>query len=381
MKKLKKVMAVVLAVMMATAVGITVRGEYTDFEPISYEFDYEADAEFEQTWPNFGSVTGEVVSVSELTATQIRLAVGESTAYLNVNANTFVYGEFPQVGDTVTGFFNNNMPMILIYPPQYTAIVVVNQEEDLPFAFLDRFNAIDDEGMMKSADGQRIINAANPETVIVSQDGEDASDWDLEGRLLVVFYTVASRSLPPVIFAPEKIVVMYEIAVHPGPAYVGDMMGDLAGDDLWEWELPENNYTDEYDAPYNGDNGYIGIVPIWDEFHDIVVMGVGLPGETFHSIDGEHATHVPIRAIADAFGITVGWERPYVTLNGAWGNIRFRTNSNEVIVNGNTVILSHPNVVIDGRTQVPIDFFRLALGLNAWSGGGTVFIDNDEPME
>ena len=371
---MKKVMAVVLAVVMATAIGITVRGEYVDIMPINFEFDGEADMEFNQTWPNFGSVTGEVVSVDEYAVNRIQLSVGESTAFLNVGANTYVHGEMPQVGDTVTGFFDNNMPMILIYPPQYTAVVVINQEEDLPFAFLDRFSAIygDEEGMMMSADGQRIINAANPDTIIVSQDGEDASDWDLEGRLLVVFYTMASRSMPPVIFAPEKIVVMYEIAVHPGPAYVGD----LTGNDLWEWEQSYDEPT-----PYNGNDDYVGIVPIWDDFYDIVVKGAGLPGETFHSIDGENATHVPIRAIADAFGITVGWERPYVTLSGAWGNIRFSTNSNEVNVNGEIVILSLPNVVVDGRTQVPIDFFRLAVGLNAWSSGGTVFIDNDEPMQ
>jgi len=367
MKGLKRIMALALAIVMALAIVINVRGAYVD----TYYYDG-PDAGFAQSVPSFDSVTGEVISFCEYFDNQVRLAVGESFVDFNITANTFIHGDFPQVGDIITGFFNNNMPMIMIYPPQYTAAVIINQEDGPQSVFMDRFHAIEDseDGLMISADGKRVLNATNPDTVIVSQDGVDASDWDLEGRLLVVFYTLASRSMPPVIFAPEKIVVMYEIAVHPGPAYIGDMM-----DNLLEWEYGYDGQT-----PFDG-NEYVGIVPIWDDFHDIVINGVGLPGETFYSIDGENATHVPIRAIAGAFGMIVGWERPYVTLTGDWGNIRFRTNTNQVTVNGETITLSLPNVVVDGRTQVPIDFFRLAAGLNAWSSGGTVFIDNEEPMQ
>jgi hypothetical protein len=36
----------------------------------------------------------------------------------------------------------------------------------------------------------------------------------LDGRKLIVYYSVTTRSIPPQT-TPEKIVILYEIAVHP----------------------------------------------------------------------------------------------------------------------------------------------------------------------
>lgn len=384
MKSVKRMAAMCIALVMV----FTLTAQAFAFLP-----DYYTGAEFTPLLPRhvFSPVTGEVVSVTDHEfRIQVRLAVDESYVDFNLTGNTFLHGDIPEVGDTVTGFFDANSIMIMIYPPQYEAVVMINQPEDLPFAFVGRFFSTElyNGGTeLISADNNLRLNPRHPETVIISQGGQDATDWELDGRMLVVFYTVATRSMPPLVNAPEKIVVMYEIAVHPGPAWI----------DEWEWNY-DDGYTLDDGFGWDDDGYFFGILPpigdisYWDvnwddtpasyEFYNIVLNGVGLPNETFYSIDGVFPTHVPLRAIAEAYGIEVGWQRPYVTLNGAWGNIAFEADSNIVYVNGNAVVLSSPAIVVNGRTQVPIDFFRVVVGFNnAWSAGGTVFIDNFERME
>jgi hypothetical protein len=354
MKKAKKITALLLAAVMAAAIFINVAGR-----------DYEAEnGEPYGSLPSFGSVTGKVETVTDDNGSgyRIRIAVGEGFADFNVRESTFILGEVPKVGDRVTGFYETSRPMITIYPPQYTPLVIVNNDEDLPFVFVDRFHVAYDDGEMQSADGLRRLNVKNPETEIVSQGGQDAADWDLEGRLLVVIYDATSRSIPPLIFAPEKIIVMYEIAVHPGPEPI-------------EW-----------------DNGLGVVPPVGNldittdrEFHDIVVNGVGLPGISYYSAgDAMFPTHVPLRAMAEFIEpqMQLGWSRGTATLKGAWGDISFVAGSAAITVDGRTVTLNQPTVINNGRVYVPLSFFREVVGMNnAYSIGGTVFIDNFERME
>jgi hypothetical protein len=337
MKNTKKIIALVITCALLLPIATTF-------------FAYSADGNAEyylQERPNYSYVTGEVKSVEPNGngyGLRIRIAVGESSADLNVSDATFVLGEFPKTGDTIKAFYDANRPMIMIYPPQYTAVVIVNGEHEN--VFVDRFYSTYNDEELLSADGSRRLNVSNPETTIVSQGGQEAKEWDLNGRLLAVVYDTASRSLPPLVFAPQKIVVMYEIAVHPGPEPI-------------DWES--------------------------EAFHDIVVNGVGLPDVTFHSAgNAMFPTHVPLRAVARAFEpeMVIAWNNGTVTLNGVWGNINFRTGTSFVNRNGERINLTQEILNIDGRVHVPLAFFREVAGIrNAYSIGGTVFIDNFEPME
>ncbi|MCL2203648.1 MAG: copper amine oxidase N-terminal domain-containing protein [Defluviitaleaceae bacterium] len=364
MKKAKKVAAILLA---AVAVLVMVTGVSA--------FGADAGGVINANGPNYGSVTGEVLSVEESGfGYRIRVAAGESHADFNVTHATFIKGDFPQVGDTLTGFFDMNRPMITIYPPQYPAVVLVNTDGDLPFVFVDRFHTAEGTDELISADGSRRLNVSHPDTVIRSQDGQDATDWALDGRLLVVVYDVSSRSMPPFIFAPKEIIVMYETAIHPGPAEI-DWEMDWESDDGYP-SPPVGEISDLEDIEYDNGNEVL--------FHDIVVNGVGLPGETFHAEGTQFPTHVPIRAVAQAIDpdMTVGWSSGQVTLEGAWGHISFRAGEAEIIANGETITLNQPTVNVNGRVQVPLSFFRYVAGMNnAYSIGGTVFIDNFERTE
>ncbi|MCL2500918.1 MAG: copper amine oxidase N-terminal domain-containing protein [Defluviitaleaceae bacterium] len=346
MKTMKRIAALLITVITTAVIAINVFGG-------SYEYDR----------ANYHSVTGKVEGIEKIedVGYRIHVTVGESSAYFNTYLSTFFLGEFPKEGDTVTGFFDANRPMITIYPPQYTATVIVNG--DVGSVYVDRFRKSENEGELLSADGMRRLNVAGSETKIISQGGQDASEWDLEDRLLVVVYDVATRSLPPLIFAPKKIVVMYEIAVHPGPEPI--------------------------------DNGFIGIVPpIGDisgmevAWYNIVINGVGLPDETYYSAgDAMFPTHVPLRAVAEFMDpdIDIRWNRGNVRINGSWGEISFSMETGEtytVIADGRTIRLNQPIVMHNDRVQVPLSFFRDVVGMkNAYSIGGTVFIDNFELMQ
>ncbi|MCL2605453.1 MAG: stalk domain-containing protein [Defluviitaleaceae bacterium] len=356
MRHAKKIMALCIAVIAAATIAITVFGE--PYGEDAYDYDR----------PNFASVTGEVEDIEEIEGGgyRIRLTVGESSAYFYTTHATFILGESPKVNDKITGFFDANHPMIAIYPPQYTPVVIASGEYSV---FVDRFHKSYDSDEMLSADGMRRLNVTNPETKIVSQGGQDATDWELEGRLLAVVYDTSSRSMPPLIFAPKKIVVMYETAVHPGPEPI--------------------------------DNGYVGFAPPIGEisdiennrgeaaaWYDIVINGIGLPDQTYYSAgDAMFPTHVPLRAVAEFMepDINIRWNRGNVTIEGAWGDISFSiinmAETRTVVANGRTILLNQPIVMHNDRVQVPLSFFRDVVGMkNAYSIGGTVFIDNFELM-
>ena len=397
MNNTKKVATVLLALVMTMvlATGVWAQG-YIVPVPIS-------DAWYEQLeqlypWPNFGSETGTVTSVELLPQWgdqgadtpdrfRIRIEIEESrVADFNVIESTFILGDMPQVGDVITGFFNNNMPMILIYPPQYTAVAIVGS--DVMAAYVDRF-FLQQSGEFLSADGMRRLGI--PEgTPVVSQGGQDATDWELDGRQLLVIYTIASRSLPPLIFAPEKVVVFYETAVHP--------IGTIDWDYL-EWEPNPDWYVD---------SDLIGIIPpigeidwdypTWDPGvsliwgndyyfnYDIIVEGQGLYGESPLVVgDFYWATHVPLRPVLEALGLELHWADGIGTFHGLLGQVSFQTldGTNTFTVAGETITLPGQALVLhQNRTYVPLAFFRDVVGMNnAYFSSGVVVIDNSERME
>ncbi|MCL2188386.1 MAG: copper amine oxidase N-terminal domain-containing protein [Defluviitaleaceae bacterium] len=388
MKQTKKALAFLLAAVMAFTVALPA-------------FAFEADAGDlfldVREWPNFNSVTGVVTSIDEHEAGK-RIGIGYSSmndegatltfsgAYFNVTPNTFFLGEKPQLGDTITGFFDNNMPMILIYPPQYAATVIVNREQYDASIYVDRFTTVetyDGNTEMISHDGFRRLNANNPGTTVISQGGQDASDWDLNDRLLVVVYDLASRSMPPLIFAPQKIIVMYEIAVHPigdisdmDLGYIGIVppIGDIS-DMGWGYaDLDERRGIGE-PAVHHVIHGYMD---------GVTVNGMPLAGVVAHSADGEFLTHVPLRAVAEVLdpNISIRWENGRVLLDGAWGEVSFAAGERTVYANGNTVTLASAPINADGRIYVPLSFFRQVAGMNnAYSQHGQVHINNFEVME
>ena len=105
------------------------------------------------------------------------------------------------VGDNFTGFYAAG-PIIMIYPPRFTAEVVAVNLPDSQMIKVDRF----DEELV-SSDGQLKLNDVNPAQVTL-QDGEPF-EGDLAGRKLVIFYDKSTKSIPAQT-TPQKIVVLFE---------------------------------------------------------------------------------------------------------------------------------------------------------------------------
>lgn len=92
------------------------------------------------------------------------------------------------VGDYITGYYDKNVPVILIYPPQYTALIVTQYDpnENIKVDYFD--------SQLVSSDGQLKLNIA-PYTQIILKNGQPFNA-DPANRNLIVFYGASTRSVP-----------------------------------------------------------------------------------------------------------------------------------------------------------------------------------------
>lgn len=102
------------------------------------------------------------------------------------------------VGDRITGYYDGDAPVPLIFPPQYQALVIV---KDSPYqnVKLDYFNS-----ELISSDGQLKLNLS-PYTPIVLTNGQVFSK-NPANRNLIVIYGFTTASIPAQT-TPFKIIV------------------------------------------------------------------------------------------------------------------------------------------------------------------------------
>ena len=115
----------------------------------------------------------------------------------------FVDQEMIRPGDYITGYYNGNAPAILIYPPQFPALIVVKRNNNPSQNIkVDYFNR-----QLVSSDGQLKLNIA-PDTMITLKNGQLFSGYPAN-RNLIVFYGPSTRSIPAQT-TPSKIIVWCE---------------------------------------------------------------------------------------------------------------------------------------------------------------------------
>ena len=111
----------------------------------------------------------------------------------------FVNHEVIKVGDEVTGFYDGNAPTILIYPPQYRAIVMAKNTESENVT-VDYFNS-----ELISSDGNLKLNIAPSTEVILTND--QIFNRYPGNRNLIVVYGPTTFSIPAQT-TPSKIIVL-----------------------------------------------------------------------------------------------------------------------------------------------------------------------------
>ena len=103
------------------------------------------------------------------------------------------------VGDRVTGYYDGNAPALLIYPPQYQALVMV-KDTSYENVKVDHFN-----NELESSDGRLRLNIS-PYTQILLTNGQLFTRNPVN-RDLIVIYGPSTKSIPAQT-TPYRIIVL-----------------------------------------------------------------------------------------------------------------------------------------------------------------------------
>jgi 3-isopropylmalate dehydratase small subunit len=103
------------------------------------------------------------------------------------------------VGDRVTGYYDGDAPALLIYPPQYQALVMVKENPNQNVK-VDYFN-----NQLVSSDGRLRLNIS-PYTQKILTNGQLFSR-NPANRDLIVIYGPSTKSIPAQT-TPYKIIVL-----------------------------------------------------------------------------------------------------------------------------------------------------------------------------
>ncbi|MEB2300519.1 hypothetical protein LAV72_12930 [Lysinibacillus xylanilyticus] len=131
-----------------------------------------------------------LMTVEDITQGIVNFVISPSTYFVNQ--------EIVAPGDQVTGYYDGNAPVPLIYPPQYRALVVVKENNNQNVK-VDFFNQ-----QLVSSDGQLQLNLS-AYTLILLKNGQPFSK-SLANRNLIVIYGPTTRSIPAQT-TPYKIIV------------------------------------------------------------------------------------------------------------------------------------------------------------------------------
>lgn len=157
---------------------------------------------------NFKSHRGVVTQINDFNTGQngedcykLMTVDGENGGIVNfvISPSTyFVNSEIVSIGDRITGYYDGDAPVPMIYPPQYRALVVA-KENDYQNVKVDFF----DEHLV-SSDGQLRLNLS-VYTPILLINGQPFSRYPANRNLIVTFGPT-TRSIPAQT-TPYKIIV------------------------------------------------------------------------------------------------------------------------------------------------------------------------------
>lgn len=144
-------------------------------------------------WTESDEISGcfKLMTVQDRDGSIVNFVVSPTTYFVD---HTMVY-----VGDVVTGYYDADAPVPLIYPPQYQAIVIVRSMQNAEVK-VDYFNS-----QLISSDGSLKINLS-PYTKIILENGQ-AFSGNPANRNLIVIYGITTKSIPAQT-TPYKIIVM-----------------------------------------------------------------------------------------------------------------------------------------------------------------------------
>lgn len=158
---------------------------------------------------NFYSFQGIVTRISDFNTGQnsdgcyklisVENEIGASVNFVVSPATYFVDQAMVAAGNRVTGYYDGNAPVPLIYPPQYQALVMVKESPNQNVK-VDYFNS-----QLVSSDGQLQVNLS-PYTQLLLTNGQSFTR-NPANRDLIVIYGPATKSIPAQT-TPYRIIVL-----------------------------------------------------------------------------------------------------------------------------------------------------------------------------
>ncbi|SES30186.1 stalk domain-containing protein [Psychrobacillus sp. OK032] len=128
--------------------------------------------------------------------------LNDETLLFDSGTTKAVENEAFQKGQRIEAYYDKNKPMIMIYPAQiYPELVILHEKEKIGSVKVSKF---DDD--LLSLDKELKLNIGE-ETILVNEKGEKIKIEKLNGKELVVFYTITTMSIPAQT-PPSKIVAI-----------------------------------------------------------------------------------------------------------------------------------------------------------------------------
>lgn len=316
----KKVLALVVAAVMSMS-AMTALAEEVVIEATNVPIEEPA-----PIFPFFGSYTGTVKEVTKRDNGDVFVVLeseeGGPSNFVITETTSLIGGLELKEGQTLTGFYENNRPMILIYPPQYNVSAVVEAQENL-FVKADRFDKdlVSSDNMLKlniSEDTEIVWENGTQINWIKAPTSEELTDV-LGDRKLIAFYDVSTKSIPAQT-TPKKVVVLSGKEAEP--------VSDVSGFDI-----------------------------------EVNAKVIAAPS----AFQEEETVMVPLRAIAESLGLAVEWdsEKQSVTVG-----------DNAVLVIGSKsyhayetdIEMTAAPILRDGSTYVSMEFFKIITPANVYEG-------------
>jgi len=248
MKMTKRATMLTLPAVMVLGVAANVfvnernNGGSNAFYPVSDE------TSTEPATPMFSPISGRVTLVASQASGGIHFVIEDENANPAViisDFNTMFLNEVPVAGSTITAYYLTDGASPMIWPPQYNARLIANNNENITNLHIDRFFINSSfGGALVSYDGGLLLNF-NENTQILLQDEQNFREIignrslinEMDGRLLVVIYGPTTRSIPAQTIPGEngqnvRIFVLFEAAIYPQDLPIFPSINKTAGFNL-----------------------------------------------------------------------------------------------------------------------------------------------------
>ncbi len=154
-------------------------------------------------YTNFVPVIGTIINISnenDCCSRMIMMQTANEIVNFRVISKTQIIDNRQlRIGLRVAAFYDGNLPVPLIFPPQYMAqiITVLGRNEQIMLNYFDNNLTATDMSLQLNVGRNTVINTINGQT----------AGCRLGNQTLLVYYTVTTRSIPPQT-TPTRIVVL-----------------------------------------------------------------------------------------------------------------------------------------------------------------------------